>query len=1563
MTARLRLLYLSAASLLFCQPTKVWAQLTYQAESAQLAGGARTGSSGGVSYAEYITQRGTVSVPGSSVTFTSVSASEAKTYAVEFRYAAARPHASSLSIYVNGADVTQALFPSTRAWNLWTTHTVPLNLRAGSNTIMVRYDADDNGWINLDYILVKPESVSVGYKLGAAPTAGWFPQEISVDKFTGTAQVYLPLHTVQANGISVPIGLAYSATGVQVDDKGGKVGVNWALTGEVSISREVRGLPDDRVQTSAYGSRYGWLVYPAGTSSPSEKVGVVPDAPTSISAPGCTPNESIAREKLDEIGNLQPSTGARVLYDSEPDIFHYSLPGHSGKFVFDAQKRVRTIPYDHITITHTIDPTIGITSFTIRTADGTTYFFNISQKVSKTLVNETANPNFFLREHRLYKFPSNFTTFDYNYSWLASTINTSSGETVQFEYSEIVSQPNPSISSRRLLRGQSSGFGQGSDVGVEEYITKTTTDQRWLKAIISSTTRINFNMVTVQETSEYGDLVQTGYFVQSVEVLSNAPSNATIGHPLIRRYLFEYLNAEPTINGHGSNGRQILGPNRTRRFLRSVRVTNGCSTQPLYEFAYSQLKRRLVNANGASYMMDFVPLPLVGANERDYWGFYTVNHSLTLIPKLFVYPQLLAQPQVVPGAPYRLFETEVPATAAGGFVLAGAERRPAAYFNFQAALAGTLTSVTLPAGGKAYLEYDAHRFYDPVAQQSYPAGGTRIRAIRVQDPITGIEARRDYGYQEDNGSASGVLLQAPRFAFMLPSTAAPGQAQWTAATVRCGDDLSKDPFETRAIGYRQVTEQMMGKGQVVTLYHVPGSADESTAADGTAAGIEWSRAVMGVARNSSASTCPSVAPLQAGTDLYPFAPATNYDFRRGLVQSVVYKAEPVGAAAPLVVRRETFAYTYRDLKPTWPPVVGLSYELLSREHNTYAYAKYPILTDFLYAIRHQTEVIPNGSVANNQSDTWYNYNAQGWLSAQGKTNSDGKGYRTRYKYLTDYPLTGTAAEPRLQAMQQRFSLTGEKISATPIETISEVVISPSEVRFAGATLNTFIWPAGQNALTRPHQVLRWQPAVPLAIPYDSTRVEPISGGLGLRINPNFRVASTLLQTTPQLVPLSTRTEAGRQLSALHLGYGSTMPVLNIANALASEVVFSDFESAKSFEFTLSADATVVKEARRTGQAGTLMESNASLSTSLPASTARSFRLSFWARPVSAATAASITVSIIGGGALPAPRTVAASTNGAWQFHELVFDLNIPASSPLSAYTLQLLSNGRTYLDDVLFLPTNAVAASTTYDLTKGKTSETDGRGRTVFYDYNAVGGLARVRDHNGAIVKQMEKVIAGRVPETIPSFGVSGRQEDGQPVMFTAFASCGNNLEYSWDFGDGASLAFPALTGVTHPFNTAGQVRTFVVTLTARIIGQSKVYRSVQGVEIRPVPVSVVSCFNGVKSIDLCEFDADVLVNYCDPGNLPAPAPSPRPTTNAYSVQSIAGAVYTWRTVTVGTPPSVMPVGNVSAITVGLDVYAVEQPTYQCTITDASGAVLGVSEVFSLQCYRSRGTAATPCQN
>lgn len=78
-------------------------------------------------------------------------------YTVTMRYAMGSDGPSSnrtLSVYVNGTDTVQSSFTSTGAWNAWNEQAVSVTLQAGSNTIKYQYDADDTGWINLDYITV-----------------------------------------------------------------------------------------------------------------------------------------------------------------------------------------------------------------------------------------------------------------------------------------------------------------------------------------------------------------------------------------------------------------------------------------------------------------------------------------------------------------------------------------------------------------------------------------------------------------------------------------------------------------------------------------------------------------------------------------------------------------------------------------------------------------------------------------------------------------------------------------------------------------------------------------------------------------------------------------------------------------------------------------------------------------------------------------------------------------------------------------------------------------------------------------------------------------------------------------------------------------------------------------------------------------------------------------------------------------------------------------------------------------------------------------------------------------
>ncbi len=126
------------------------AAVDYEAEAAGLSGGAsvntdHTGYSGTGFVDGYWNQ-------GATTSFT-VSAAAAGTYNAALRYSnGPNPFAGTkkLSLYVNGTKVRQLSLASTGNWDTWATHTEPVALTAGTNAIAYRFDAGDDGNVNLD---------------------------------------------------------------------------------------------------------------------------------------------------------------------------------------------------------------------------------------------------------------------------------------------------------------------------------------------------------------------------------------------------------------------------------------------------------------------------------------------------------------------------------------------------------------------------------------------------------------------------------------------------------------------------------------------------------------------------------------------------------------------------------------------------------------------------------------------------------------------------------------------------------------------------------------------------------------------------------------------------------------------------------------------------------------------------------------------------------------------------------------------------------------------------------------------------------------------------------------------------------------------------------------------------------------------------------------------------------------------------------------------------------------------------------------------------------------------
>jgi len=1533
---------LTAALLLLAAPG-TRAQTLYEAENTPPTDrqNCRVGNSWsgftGAGFVENMTQRGASGTQqgASSLTFT-INAPQAGMYTIAARYAAERAYAWSMSVYVNGHDVTQAQFPSTKSWQTWATQTTTVALVQGANTLMYRYDNDDSGWVNIDNILVSP-ALSAGYSAGSAAAAGWFPKEVSVDQFTGTAVVSLPLAAATAPGLTVPVSLNYAATGVQVEDEGNIVGVNWGLQAGYSIRREVRGLPDDALVTSSTENRYGWLRYDAG--SPTVALSQVPAVPSVINAAGCDATvEQPAWSQLEQLGSLHDSGGnLHKMYDTEPDIFYYTLPGHSGKFVFDAQGQAHTIPYDPITITGNGFSTYGITGFTIRTPDGNVYAFHDNDVISQITSAIVGSPKFFLRSYyNALLTPA--TPLYVTTAWHVSTINGPVPDNqIRFEY-------DPAPSDYGIPQGRSEQrFLQGNSTATPTAEYRTTTqyiNTNHLSAIISRGESIRF------ETLATG-LDEQAACIKTVTLYSRL--TPFLQEVQLKKYTLSYRN----VSAAAASGRWFdekgapLTTGNARRFLSSIQLTTGTVTQPLYSFAYHQIGEK------------DSPLPPPQAVARDYWGYYNANGASTLIPQLFVYPSLTNTFPSLPGAPYRLYEA--PDFAPTGITLNGADRRPAA--DISVALAGTLTTMTFTGGGKVLFEYDSHRFYDPIARQSLPAGGLRIRTIRAQDPLTKVEVRRDYNYEEETGRTSGVLIHAPRFAFAVPATGTSLAQQLTNGTVRCGEDLGSDPFEGRAIGYRQVRESAPGRGQVVTVFDVSGAADDAVVASSPAC-VGWQRPLVGVARHTGSSGCPPVAPLQAGTEMYPFPITPNYDFRRGRPLSVQHYAEPTGTSAGTIVRYQELEYQfqYPQGAPS-QPITGLAYEPTGNPADgTYAYSKYRLLTDFQYVVKRETTIQPNQTATPSQIVTNYRYNDHGWLAAFGSSNSDGSYQRTRYKYLNEYALSSSSADPSMQAMYQRLNGSSEQISDDIVETFSEVVTPSGDVLFKGATLKTYKIEPGQApvpSLTRPYQV--WQQTqlpqanglLPLSSSIDSTGWDAQTNSL--HIGTGYRPLSTITEVERRLAPISTRVVTGRQVSGVHLGYDGMLPVLQIGNALASEVVFSDFENYnnKAYPFILGNSKGLVPAptavAARTGAAGMeLVSTTASFSyllAALPVSTAKRYRLAFWAK---ATQPTAVDISFTGPTSLPAVPPINIDGSSVWKLYEVTFgDWSTISPSARANYSIRIQPRSTIQIDDVLLLPADALASSTTYDLATGKTSETDGRGRTTYYEYSPAAELTTVRDHNKSIIKQFDRVIAGRYQtqstSLTPSFTVTGTMIEDDELVFTVDNAPAFGTTYAWSFDDGGtSTANPA----RHSFTLGDQLYRVRLQITSP---QGRVYQTVQEVYVARKLFTITTCVAGIVAIDDCNLQLDQMGNGC-PQSQATPSSG---TTLSVSANLLGPYTYSWEVLR-DTVWETIPNANAST-------YHIPTPRspylYRCRV-NAGGGYSGVSDSFGIEHFQS--TSCTP---
>ena len=254
---------------------------------------------------------------------------------------------------------------------------------------------------------------------------------IPVSHYTGTASINIPLYTISAGGVQVPVSLGYQASGIKVKDMETWVGLGWRLSTGGRISRMVRGAQADEEGYS--------------------KVSGTPDG---IDANNLS---SWNTDKINERNDAE--------FDSEPDLFFFEIPGKSGQFVADYNGDVHLIPYQGIQVKW--DRTPYSSTFTVTDESGNRYYFSeVETTVSEDLDDKE-------------------DVKDWITSWNLSRIVTSQNDTIRYYYTSNASIVDVNTS-HTIINSASWDVGTGWSIETVEEKTnsrRVTNYPRYLQRI------------------------------------------------------------------------------------------------------------------------------------------------------------------------------------------------------------------------------------------------------------------------------------------------------------------------------------------------------------------------------------------------------------------------------------------------------------------------------------------------------------------------------------------------------------------------------------------------------------------------------------------------------------------------------------------------------------------------------------------------------------------------------------------------------------------------------------------------------------------------------------------------------------------------------------------------------------------------------------------------------------------------------------------------------------------------------------------------------------------------
>lgn len=958
--------------------------------------------------------------------------------------------------------------------------------------------------------------------------------------------------------------------------------------------------------------------------------------------------------------------------ESQPDIYYYNFAGISGKFIIKPDGTVVKKEKNNLKINNCVACYANITSqalfFSIVDEKGTTYEFSEAE-VSTT----TYDPSLRVGVEGMiltYTYPSTFL--------LTKIISANGNQQITFEY--YTTSANHTLFHNYLdyqtLTYINSEEPQamiipGSDPSCPSYYcSRGNTSSTQLNTGISPEVsvqrkylkRINFinNSILINKIdfeSSINQRVDLDHSYYPEERLLNALKVYKVT-PEATETLIKQYNFQYS---YFSGGDLAIFKRLRLDQVQEIATAPSTANRPPYIFSYNNSL-----------------IPPVNTAGKDHWGFYNgANNYFN-------------------GVGYSLIPTVSP-----GYGI-GADRNA----NFEGSFTAALTKITYPTGGSSTFEYELNTGND--GSMVVNVGGLRVKKIVDYSFITQKAIQKEYNYILENGSASGITsmpsytsqsnfinYSAPVMLSCNPASCSIS-ANWNAYyyTITASPNFGLGAYQGSHIGYNRVVEMQtevnsgIPLGKTVYVYKVGrGGASDDDISSGD------------LLQKSIYDKEDKLIHEVTNTYNYPGSP--------GWIAAIV-TSNTVQRNKKILCKYDNYGTIAFKWLGDWEYTTGcLQIQRINDNLNIQGYSFNGKEKQLVQQTEKKLDQLSNAYIVSTKNYSYGN-TLHTYPTHIEETTSSGEIVGRVHKYAADYIMP---AGVTLDNASQGIKLLQDKnIPGAEIETAQYRQNSDgTNKRFINGNIFTY-----NPGLLKPTGVYRIEAVSPLS----TFQLSNINSTGSFVTDPFYKLTGTFNYSG--YGNLQEQIKANDYIKSYIWDENYLLPVAEVANAKASSIAYTSFETSNSngnWEIGNFTQTKVVQGGIMGKLSYNLITGDNIIRRNLPSS--QPYIVSYWSKNGSLSV-----ISNAGSSSL-----ITGVTKQGWTYYEHLL---------LQGTTLVTVSATNAIIDELRLYPANAQMSTTASDPFIGIIASCSPANQINYYEYDALNRLINIKDIDGNIVKNIK---------------------------------------------------------------------------------------------------------------------------------------------------------------------------------------------------------------------------------